>query len=45
MKQDGDGSQVDELIVKSASCNWIRSKSRGRNSNKNRFQSRSKLCC
>ena len=34
MKQDGDGSQVGELIVKLASSNWIRSESRGRNSNK-----------
>ena len=39
MKQDGDGSQADGLIVKSESSNRGRSKSRGRNSNKNRSQS------
>ena len=39
MKQDGDGSQADGLIVKSNSSNRGRSKSRGRNSNKNRSQS------
>ena len=35
MKQDGDGSQADGLIVKSESSNRGRSKSRGRNFNRN----------
>ena len=35
MKQDGEGSQADELIVKSESSNRGRSMSRGRNSNRN----------
>ena len=42
MKQDGDGSQVDELIVKSELSNRGRSRSRGRNSNRNRSQSKSR---
>ena len=42
MKQDGDGSQVDGLIVKSESSNSGRSKLRGRNSNRNRSQSKSR---
>ena len=42
MKQDGDGSQADGLIVKSESSNRGRSRSRGRNSNKNRSQSKSR---
>ena len=33
MKQDGDGSQANGLIVKSDSRNKCRSRSRGRNSN------------
>ena len=41
MKQDGDGSQANGLIVKSESSNRGRSKSRGRNSNKNKSQSKS----
>ena len=41
MKQDGDGSQADGLIVKSKSSNGGRSRSRGRNSNRNRSQSKS----
>ena len=36
MKQDGDGSQANGLIVKFESSNRGRSKSRRRNSNKNR---------
>ena len=36
MKQDGDGSQADGLIVKFESSNRGRSKSRGRNFNRNR---------
>ena len=42
MKQDGDGSQVDGLIVKSKLSNRGRSRSRGRNSNRNRSQSKSR---
>ncbi|KAK4590943.1 hypothetical protein RGQ29_021227 [Quercus rubra] len=42
MKQDGDGSQADGLIVKSESSNRGRSRSKGRNSNKNRSQSKSR---
>ena len=42
MKQDGDGSQADGLIVKSESSNRGRSRSRGRNSNRNRSQSKSR---
>ena len=41
MKQDGDGSQADGLIVKSESSNRGRSRSRGRNSNRNRSQFKS----
>ena len=41
MKQDGDGSQADGLIVKSKSSNRGRSRSRGQNSNRNRSQSKS----
>ena len=42
MKQDGDGSQADGLIVKSESSNRGRSRSKGRNSNRNRSQSKSR---
>ena len=42
MKQDGDGSQADGLIVKSESSNGGRSRSRGWNSNRNRSQSKSR---
>ena len=41
MKQDGNGSQADGLIVKFESSNRGRSRSRGRNSNRNRSQSKS----
>ena len=41
MKQDGDGSQADGLIVKFESSNRGRSRSRGRKSNRNRSQSKS----
>ena len=41
MKQDGNGSQDDGLIVKSESSNRSRSRSRGWNSNRNRSQSKS----
>ena len=41
MKQDGDDSQTDGLIVKSESSNRGRSRSRGRNSNRNKSQSKS----
>ena len=41
MKQDGNGSQTDGLIVKFESSNRGRSRSRGQNSNRNRSQSKS----
>ena len=41
MKQDGDGSQADGLIVKFESSKKGRSRSRGQNSNRNRSQSKS----
>ena len=42
MKQDGDDSQADGLIVKSESNNRGRSRSRGQNYNRNRSQSKSR---
>ncbi|KAL4621167.1 hypothetical protein ACB092_06G208900 [Castanea dentata] len=42
MKQDGNGSQADGLIVKFESNNRGRSRSRGRNSNGNRSQFKSR---
>ena len=42
MKQDGNGSQADGLIVKSETSKRGRSRSRGRNPNRNRPQSKSR---
>ena len=42
MKQDGNSSQTDGLIVKFESSNRGRSRLRGRNSNRNRSQSKSR---
>ena len=42
MKQDGDGSQANGLIVKSESSDRGRSRSRERNSNRNILQSKSR---